>query len=299
MPDFSLTLITAVLISLAVGFAIGWALRAMRNQQEQEAINAGWREEIDEHSAESERLAKQNSELLSQLMDSKAARTEAINRAAELASVLQQAYRSRDEAIPKLKQAARNLQIAEANRQELAAEVADRNRKFNAVADVLKNKDQKIAELEQQLANWQSRISPLIESYRLKSEQVNQLDGELLKLRDVLTTLEDDKFDDQSGIEPMENGSLRVSLDASNEPSASDHNSAHAPLSAQDDLKKIKGIGPSVKSKLNDLGIFYFHQVASLSETDIDRISSHLKGFRSLLQRYEWIKQARVLRDRD
>ena len=75
MPDFSLTLITAVLISLAVGFAIGWALRAMRNQQEQEAINAGWREEIDEHSAESERLAKQNSELLSQLMDSKAALT--------------------------------------------------------------------------------------------------------------------------------------------------------------------------------------------------------------------------------
>lgn len=299
MPDFSLTLIVAVLISLGIGLAIGWVLRAVRNQKEQEAINAGWREEVDEQDAESGRLTKQNSELLSQLMDCKATQTEAINRAAELASVLQEAYRSRDEAKPKLKQAARNLQIAETSKQKLAAEVADRTRKFNAVAEALKDKDKKIAELEHQLANWQSRIPPLVESYRQKSEQVRQLDAELRKLREVLNAFEDDNFDDQSGIEPMESGSLRVALDASNEASASGQNAAHGPLSGQDDLKKIKGIGPSVNSKLNDLGIFYFHQVASLSENDIDRISSHLKGFRNLLQRYDWIKQARVLRDLD
>jgi len=60
-----------------------------------------------------------------------------------------------------------------------------------------------------------------------------------------------------------------------------------------DDLKKIKGIGPAIEHTLNGLGIYRFHQIAEMSEYDIDRVAQQLKGFRSRIYREDWIGQAR------
>ncbi len=62
-----------------------------------------------------------------------------------------------------------------------------------------------------------------------------------------------------------------------------------------DDLKQIKGIGPSIERTLNELGIHRFHQVAELSEYEIDRVAQRLRGFRSRVYREDWIGQARDL----
>jgi NADH-quinone oxidoreductase subunit E len=63
----------------------------------------------------------------------------------------------------------------------------------------------------------------------------------------------------------------------------------------RDDLKKIKGIGPSIEKTLNELGVFRFHQIAEMSEYEIDRVAQQLKGFRSRIYREDWIGQARDL----
>ena len=63
----------------------------------------------------------------------------------------------------------------------------------------------------------------------------------------------------------------------------------------RDNLKAIKGIGPSIEKTLNDLGVFRFHQIAEMSEYDIDRVAQQLKGFRSRIYREDWIGQARDL----
>ena len=63
----------------------------------------------------------------------------------------------------------------------------------------------------------------------------------------------------------------------------------------RDDLQKIKGIGPSIERTLNDLGVYRFHQIAEMSEFDIDRVAQQLKGFRSRIYREDWIGQARDL----
>jgi len=68
-----------------------------------------------------------------------------------------------------------------------------------------------------------------------------------------------------------------------------------APQSECDDLKQIKGIGPSIEKTLNDLGVYRFHQIAEMSEYDIDRVAQQLKGFRSRIYREDWIGQARDL----
>ncbi len=62
-----------------------------------------------------------------------------------------------------------------------------------------------------------------------------------------------------------------------------------------DDLKKIKGIGPAIEQTLNDLGVNRYHQIAEMSEYDIDRVAQQLKGFRSRIYREDWIGQARDL----
>lgn len=62
-----------------------------------------------------------------------------------------------------------------------------------------------------------------------------------------------------------------------------------------DDLKLIKGIGPAIEKTLNDLGICRFHQIAEMSEFDIDRVAQQLPGFRSRIYREDWIGQARDL----
>ena len=64
---------------------------------------------------------------------------------------------------------------------------------------------------------------------------------------------------------------------------------------AYDDLKLIKGIGPSIEKTLNELGVHRFQQIAEMSEYDIDRVAQQLKGFRSRIYREDWIGQARDL----
>jgi predicted flap endonuclease-1-like 5' DNA nuclease len=70
---------------------------------------------------------------------------------------------------------------------------------------------------------------------------------------------------------------------------------ADPPEDEQDNLRKIKGIGPAIEKTLNDLGVFRFHQIAEMSEYDIDRVAQQLKGFRSRIYREDWIGQARDL----
>jgi predicted flap endonuclease-1-like 5' DNA nuclease len=68
--------------------------------------------------------------------------------------------------------------------------------------------------------------------------------------------------------------------------------SRQATNSSQDDLKKIRGIGPVLEQKLNDMGITTFYQVAKLSETDIDKIAAQLSTFPNRIRRDNWTKGA-------
>jgi predicted flap endonuclease-1-like 5' DNA nuclease len=56
-------------------------------------------------------------------------------------------------------------------------------------------------------------------------------------------------------------------------------------------------VGPAIERTLHDLGIFSFDQIASISESDINRVAERLKGFRSRIYREDWIGQARTLHD--
>lgn len=62
-----------------------------------------------------------------------------------------------------------------------------------------------------------------------------------------------------------------------------------------DDLQRLKGVGPKFASTLNELGITRFEQLASLGQTEVERLDQHLGAFRGRLQRDQIPAQAEYL----
>jgi NADH-quinone oxidoreductase subunit E len=66
----------------------------------------------------------------------------------------------------------------------------------------------------------------------------------------------------------------------------------------EDDLKKIKGIGPVNEKALNKLGIFKFSQIAAWTPANIDWVEDFM-SFPGRIEREDWIAQAKALMQGD
>ncbi len=70
---------------------------------------------------------------------------------------------------------------------------------------------------------------------------------------------------------------------------------AAAPAQSDDDLCRIKGVGPKLKTLLVSLGVTRFDQVAAWTDGDIDKIDAQLGRFEGRIRRDNWVEQARLL----
>jgi predicted flap endonuclease-1-like 5' DNA nuclease len=66
-----------------------------------------------------------------------------------------------------------------------------------------------------------------------------------------------------------------------------------------DDLSRIKGVGPKLKTLLGSLGVTSFEQIASWTPADIERIDAQLGNFQGRILRDNWTEQARLLASDD
>lgn len=64
-----------------------------------------------------------------------------------------------------------------------------------------------------------------------------------------------------------------------------------------DDLKKIKGVGPALEKKCNDMGIWHFDQIAAWSGEEVAWADQNLVRFKGRVSRDDWVTQARILAD--
>lgn len=60
----------------------------------------------------------------------------------------------------------------------------------------------------------------------------------------------------------------------------------------KNNLKKIKGIGSAIESKLNGLGIYTYEQISNFNSADIKKITKILKFFPGRIERDDWVGQA-------
>jgi len=62
----------------------------------------------------------------------------------------------------------------------------------------------------------------------------------------------------------------------------------------ENDLKKIKGIGPHIEGKLKKVGVTSFQQIAEFVDEDIQRISKQIGFFPRRINRDAWVEQAKA-----
>ena len=71
--------------------------------------------------------------------------------------------------------------------------------------------------------------------------------------------------------------------------------SAPVKSDVKDDLKKILGVGPVLEKTLNKNGIINFRQVAELSSSEIQDLSTKLGSFKDRIRRDDWVSKAKDL----
>lgn len=65
----------------------------------------------------------------------------------------------------------------------------------------------------------------------------------------------------------------------------------------KDNLTLIKGVGPYIELKLNEIGIYNYEQIKRLKESDIRVITSLIDFFPGRIERDDWVGQARELQE--
>ncbi len=388
MPEITVTYIAITAGAVALGALVGWIVRGKRCAQEKVTVNEGWQQQLEAQRVEHERLIDQNKMLMEQISQFQASGKDASNRARELSAALKEAFARRDQLQRELKEIRSNLEVAVRQRDRLHSEMQSTEARGDSAQAGIEERDEQIFRLSRELENWQERLPPLLERYRVRDEEALQLEDDLVSARERIAELENLLNSDETRIEPVDPEALGDELDASNDPGSAtqtgledelavdtdavdgrlddavdeadveepvaeeaiideieeriDDNAEQAdpndeydvevtdldevdeevdeveevredaePVSAEishfrdrdpghpgglrDNLRMIKGVGPAIEKTLNELGIFRYHQIAEMTEYDIDRVAQRLKGFRTRIYREDWIGQARDL----
>lgn len=298
MPEITAIHIGIIALTAIVAALAGWVFRGKRSAKEKLVVHAGWQEQIEAQRIEHSRLVDQNKGLMEQVSQFTASSKDASNRSRELSTALKDALENRDELQRELKDVRNNLESIVTERKQLEFDIRTLSAKSDSLNTVLAEKDDKIFKLSRELESWHQRLPPLIERFRERNADADKLEGDLSDAHERIHSLESVLGSDQTRAEPVDSHSLSDGLDASNdtlgrEPTINDAEVGRL----RDDLKRIKGVGPAIEKTLNELGIFRLSQIAAMSEYDIDRVASRLKGFRSRIYREDWIGQARDLED--
>ncbi len=102
-----------------------------------------------------------------------------------------------------------------------------------------------------------------------------------------------DQIDAQNGNVPVETISARTG-DLAHTGAAESSDESLAVGESPDDLKHIRGVGPGLERFLHKRGVFWFRQVATWSQADIDKFEFLLPNFSGRIQREHWVSSAQV-----
>ncbi len=323
MPDITVVQIGLLTLAAVIGIIAGWVMRGNRCAQEKLAVNVGWQEQLEAQRSEHDRLLGQNKNLMEQVNQYQASQKDATNRAKELSGALKEAFGKRDELQREIKDVRNTLEAAVGERDKLQANMQSHGSGTNLTDTTLQEKNDKIFKLSRELENWQGRLPPLIERYKIRNEEAEKLEADLEAARARIQELESPFDPGETLVETVDAAPISEAMDASNdaveesvEEGAIEESSVddvieesaieadvdgelndRNTINSRDDLQQIKGIGPAIEKTLHEIGIFRFDQIAEMNEYDIDRIAQRLKGFRSRIYREDWIGQARTLHD--
>ena len=214
MPELTPIVAGIYMLVLVAGVALGFLLRGTQIRREKNAISASWQDQMAAQKVEHDRLAEQNTSLMQQISQYRASKKDADLRAKELSSSLKEAFDRRDELQREAKDTRVDLEAARTRVEALQSKVDSVSVRLDANTAALKEKDQKIFKLSRELESWQGRLPPLLERFRLRDREAEELEQQL---SDALARLaEIESAGNQTRIEPVEPSSL-TGREASND----------------------------------------------------------------------------------
>jgi predicted flap endonuclease-1-like 5' DNA nuclease len=250
MPEIAPLEIAVMTGALVLGIIIGWMFRSGRCAKEKININASWQEQLESQRTEHERLANQNQSLMEQISQYQASMKDSNMRAKELSDALKEAFERRDELQRRMKEVRSELDVAVAQREKFkeAAKTSASRDEMSLAA--IRERDNKIFRLSRELTAWQNRVPPLVEKFRERDLEAQELGVELQKARDRIAALESAIGPDNTRIEPVDPDSLANGLNASNDP--------------------LDGASGEFESELVDQNTSYDEKFARLDESPAD-----------------------------
>jgi len=218
MPEIAPIEIAVLAGMLVLGVVLGWIFRGGRCAKEKIAINAGWQEQLESQRTEHDRLAGQNQSLMEQISQYQASMKDSNLRAKELSDSLKETFQRRDALQIQLKEIRGNLEVAVAQREKFKTEAQNRGSRDEASLMAIRERDSKIFRLSRELTAWQSRVPPLVERFRERDLEAQEIEVELQQARERVAALEAVIGPDNTRIEPVDPNSLADGLNASNDP---------------------------------------------------------------------------------
>lgn len=320
MPEFTIIHFGLLGLAFAIGIAAGWRVRSDRCAKEKIAVNASWQDQLESQQSEHESLTEQNKSLMEQISQYH----DDLARHQQQEAGTKSALKEKDEKIFRLN---RELTSWENRVPPLVERYLEKSKEAAALVEELQAAQTRLQDLEARAHSSDTQIQPVnVQSLPDggaasnkpfdarpvddTTEIIDQIENEILSTEegtghvyleedDVTKDLEVGAIfsdDEEGGTDATFDGSepLDVVAMGNHEGGEADSNDVST---GRDDLKMIKGIGRAIEKTLNNCGIHLFHQIAEISEYDIDRVAHQLKGFRSRIYREDWIGQARHLQN--
>ncbi len=218
MPEIAPMEIAVLAGMLLLGIILGWIFRSGRCAKEKIAVNASWQEQLESQRSEHDRLAGQNQSLMEQISQYQASMKDSNMRAKELSSSLKETFERRDQLQVQLKELRGDLEVVTAQREKFKSSSKSREARDETSLAAIRERDNKIFRLSRELNTWQSRVPPLVEKFRERDQEAQEIEAELQQAVDRIAALETAIGPDNTRIEPVDPNSLADGLNASNDP---------------------------------------------------------------------------------
>jgi predicted flap endonuclease-1-like 5' DNA nuclease len=275
------TLYTYLLLGIAAGCAlggvVGWWLRKQGEAARQHAVEVYYREALKISESARDRARQEVDELGDRLRQAKVEAEARANELEELQTFLdgvQQAGADTTQRIHELEEERKQLRSmvkeGESTLQRLTREWKTREAQLSAKGNGHGELQRVRAELQ---AMTEARTASSAEADRLRS-RVRALEEELQEASRVPSNGNRTQTTVAEG-----NGAPSWLISAANDD--------------QDDLKVIRGLGPVLERGLNNLGVFYYRQVARMTPEDVEWLAPRLKIHPKRILRDDWASQAR------
>ena len=295
MPEFTIIHFGLLGLAFAIGIAAGWRMRSDRCAKEKIAVNASWQDQLESQQSEHQSLTEQNKSLMEQISQYH----DDLARHQQQEAGTKSALKEKNEKIFRLN---RELTSWENRVPPLVERYLEKSKEAAALVEELQAAQTRLQDLEARAHSSDTQIQPVnVQSLPDggaasnkpfdarpvddTTEIIDQIENEILSTEEV------------TGHVYLEEDDVTKDLEVGVIFSDDEEEISSAVSTERDDLKMIKGIGRAIEKTLNDCGIHLFHQIAEISEYDIDRVAHRLKGFRSRIYREDWIGQARHLQN--